>query len=291
MKFIVWGIPLHSHTHSYVHHAFARASSHMGFETYWLPDEEKSNDIMDSNSVVLCCGVSDKNLKKIDGASYILHNSDREDLRLNNHINLQVYTHDVLSREIEKIDDLTYWEDSKKTLYQPWATDLLPEEIKKVEPVFHNKSNSVVNWVGSVTTGEHGNIDELNQYAQLCKNSEIRFLTNRLTSIEENISLVRSSRHSPVIQGKWQVEKGYIPCRLFKNISYGCWSITNSPTTANLLGLNECNSIQDMFDAGEEFLSKGSVADVSEKMKLVSEKHTYVNRIKNIVECLLEKHV
>lgn len=287
MKFIIWGLPLHSHTHSYVHHAFARTSKYMGFETHWVPNDESSNSIIDKNSIIISCGVADNNLKKFDGAKYVLHNSNREDLKTQNYINLQVYTHDVLGRDIEKINnELTFWEEKTKTLYQPWATDLLPNEIESIEPILHNTTNSKINWVGSVTEGEHGNIHQLNEYYRFCKENKIDFLLNRLTSIEENITLIRDSRQAPVIQGQWQVDKGYIPCRVFKNISYGCWAVTNSSTTSKLLGLKECNNIEEMFIEGESFLTKGNTSLIKEKMNLVSNKHTYVNRINNIISCL-----
>lgn len=286
-RLIIWGLPLHSHTHSYVHQAFARASEYMGFETFWVSNDESSNSIIDNNSIVISCGVADSALKKVNGAKYVLHNSAREDLKTSDYINLQVYTHDVLSRSVEKInDELTFWEEKTKTLYQPWATDLLPDEIKNIEPLLHNTTNLKINWVGSVTEGEHGNVHQLNEYYKFCKELGIEFLLNRLTSLEENITLVRDSRQAPVVQGQWQIDKGYIPCRIFKNISYGCWSVTNSPTTSKLLGLKECNNIEEMFLEGENFLINGRLSSIKEKMNLVLDKHTYVNRINNIIYCL-----
>jgi hypothetical protein len=59
MKIIVWGLPLHSHTHSYIHHAFARASMAMGYETCWVENSEKSNEIVRHDDIVISCGVAD----------------------------------------------------------------------------------------------------------------------------------------------------------------------------------------------------------------------------------------
>ena len=38
MKIVIWGYPLYSHTHSYIHAAFYKAFTHLGYETYWFHD-------------------------------------------------------------------------------------------------------------------------------------------------------------------------------------------------------------------------------------------------------------
>ena len=199
MKFIVWGLPLHSHTHSYIHHAFARVSKHLGYETHWVPDEEPSNNALTPGSVVLSCGVADTNLRSVEGVQYILHNSARDDLRENKHINLQVYTHDVLERDTESLGDLTFWESSTKTLYQPWGTDLLPDEVLAQEPTSSSSAKKDVYWVGSVTNGEHGNIDMLQRYAELCAPLGVKVSVKQNVSVRDAIDLTRSSRHAPTI--------------------------------------------------------------------------------------------
>ena len=40
MKIVIWGYPLHSHTHSYIHAAFYKAFTHLEYETYWFHDGE-----------------------------------------------------------------------------------------------------------------------------------------------------------------------------------------------------------------------------------------------------------
>lgn len=287
MRFIVWGLPLHTHTHSYVHYAFARAANYMGYETMWVPDVPSSNDAITNNSVVLCCGVSDKNLAYKNNVKYVLHNSDREDLKRENYINLQVYTHDVLERNTVKLNEnLTFWEQSTKTLYQPWATDLLPEEIERIEPSIPSSEFSDVNWVGSVMSGHQGNYDEILSYSQFCEIKDLAFKVVSQISIEDNFHIIRQSRHTPAIQGRWQVEKGYIPCRIFKNISYGCWTETNSLTTADLLGLEQKKSIEDLFDSSEKVLIDKNKEKIRQMMMLIKNNHTYVNRVKNIISCL-----
>ena len=37
---VIWGHPLHSHTHSYIHHAFQRAFDYLLYKWYWLDDKK-----------------------------------------------------------------------------------------------------------------------------------------------------------------------------------------------------------------------------------------------------------
>ena len=37
-KIIIWGHPLHSHTHSYIHNAFYIAFKYLGYNNYWFHD-------------------------------------------------------------------------------------------------------------------------------------------------------------------------------------------------------------------------------------------------------------
>jgi hypothetical protein len=39
-KVIIWGHPLYSHTHSYVHEAYYRAFKSMGYDVHWFHDED-----------------------------------------------------------------------------------------------------------------------------------------------------------------------------------------------------------------------------------------------------------
>lgn len=36
MKVVIWGFPLHTHTHSYIHYRWYKGFNHLGHETYWF---------------------------------------------------------------------------------------------------------------------------------------------------------------------------------------------------------------------------------------------------------------
>jgi hypothetical protein len=44
MKIIIWGYPLYSHTHSYIHDAFYKAFKYLNYETYWFDDNNYPKD-------------------------------------------------------------------------------------------------------------------------------------------------------------------------------------------------------------------------------------------------------
>lgn len=90
---------------------------------------------------------------------------------------------------------------------------------------------------------------------------------------------------APAIQGEWQCRQGYIPCRIFKNISYGQFGITNSKTVFDLFGGNiiyNTDTYQLFMDA-EEYIRNATIEDLYKQMDFVRDNHTYISRI----NCLL----
>ena len=106
--------------------------------------------------------------------------------------------------------------------------------------------------------------------------------SNKIKSYEENKKLIRDSIISPALQTSWQVDHGYIPCRIFKNISYGKMGMTNNRHVQELFD-NELiydNDIEKLVDLGLEFEKKENKLDIVKKlMKDVRDNHTYLNRI------------
>jgi hypothetical protein len=82
---------------------------------------------------------------------------------------------------------------------------------------------------------------------------------------------------------------GYIPCRVFKNISYGRVCGTNSPWVKQLFGDHIVYGgtprtlYQNLLDA-----EMNNKINMRESMLYVRDNHTYINRVKNIVKLLEE---
>lgn len=290
-KIIIWGHPLHTHTHSYIHDAFYRAFLHMGHETYWVNDVNDNPDIFE-NALVITEGQTDQDIPLVSSAQYLLHNCNTQKY-VNANIEfkiLQVYSHDCLVRDVEKIAECEYYQADQVTLYQPWATDLLPYQIDKMPTITGSTSrDSSCNWVGSVMGGdEHSNVRQLSAFAEAAHNSGIGFNVCRNVSPEDGVTLIQKSYLAPAIQGTWQVENGYIPCRIFKNISYGHLGLTNSKAVYDLLeGLVTYNSdCGNLFHDGVLGMSEISNAQRSATLNLIREKHTYINRANNILRVM-----
>jgi hypothetical protein len=227
-------------------------------------------------------GQVEKDMPIRDDCYYILHNCNRiypKDRR----ITIQVYVHDVLAYPTTKINAYTFYDEPQRLLYQPWATDLLPHEIGS--PVISN--DRCVYWVGSYGIGIFGNKDEIDAFKKACSYAGISFEFRGGVSDEEHRILIQKSYLAPQICGAWQAKQGYIPCRIFKNISYGKVGITNSEKVQEVFDgqlIYNPDTYNLFFDAE----AKKEAQNVAALMKLVKEKHTYVSRIQQIFEFLFK---
>lgn len=289
-RVVIWGHKLHTHTHSYVHYAFHRAFKYLGYNVLWLDNDDNITNIDFSDSLFITTGLADQKIPLRDDCYYVLHNCNLQkyhDLcQKGRCLVLQVYTHDLLSCDVDKIDDYVYFHKSNKILYMPWATDLLPEEIDTIKSSMpHNKSNDAY-WVGTICySGSFSNNRQLYPFMEACKENGIRFIHKQGISPEQNKEHITRSILAPVIQGEWQCEKGYIPCRIFKNISYGALGVTNSKTVYELFKgkiVYHEDSYQLCYLALERSKSI-TLAELYEVMDFVKENHTYINRIRHIL--------
>lgn len=291
-KVIIWGHKLYSDTHSYVHHAYYRTFKHLEYDTYWFDDNDDIHTIDFSNSLFIVSG-DNNNIPLRKDCRYILHNCQAHKYKVlsdqGNCIFMQVFTWDALTNHdsMLEMEKFVLYSVKDKTIYMPWATDLLPYEIdnNKLQISKRKKGNSIY-WIGTIWDGTYGNIDKLYSFNRACKENNIQFIHQEKISLENNIELIQKSFLAPAIQGKWQCEKGYIPCRIFKNISYGQFGITNSKTVYDLFeGKIVYN--QDTYQLFYDALNKIKNLDINELYELmdfVKTKHTYINRI----NCLLK---
>ncbi len=289
-KVIIWGHPLHSHTHSYIHWGFFRAFKHLGYEVYWVKEQQELEGIDLHNALFLTEGQVDEHLPKRTDCYYILHNWNPEKYQElfshNRCILLQVYTHDCLQHTVEKIDDYVYGDIHQKIIFMPWATDLLPPEIDYIKAsVYKNNRTKTINWIGTIGSGRFGNYQEIDNFKKACHDNNMTFNHFTNTTMEQNVSLIQSSYMAPALQGPFQCEKGYIPCRIFKNISYGQWGITNNATVYDLFKgkiVYNADTYQLFYDA-QTYINNATVEDLYELMDFVKDNHTYINRIETLL--------
>jgi type I restriction-modification system DNA methylase subunit len=305
---VIWGHKPGTHTHSFIHQAFFKAfKEQLGAEVLWLDNSDDTTQLSETKSYIFITeGQVDAKIPILKNSKYILHNCNlkKYDAILSNTLNLQVFTKKCLTRDIQNIDSdsLIFYQDKpvesleqvgvdNRTIYMPWATNLLPREILKrtVEENVKNKSlSSSTVWIGSVCDGEQGNLKELEDYSKVCKENKIGFFVARPPEGETMINMIRHSHTAPAIQGKWQVENGYIPCRVFKNVSYGRLCSTNNKQVFNLFQgmIPYSETMSELFQKESETENSVRQKDLDTLVSFVKNKHTYLNRIANILEVL-----
>ena len=136
-------------------------------------------------------------------------------------------------------------------------------------------------FIGSIWSGEFGNIHQINKYKIECQKNNIPFSNYTKISMEKNIKFIQQAKYSPTIVGEWQQKRGYIPCRAFKNISYGGYCITNSKEVYEIFQKKVCYDpdCSKLFDKGKEYVNQMSKEKMIDLMNIVKNKHTYINRI------------
>jgi hypothetical protein len=325
MKIIIWGYPLNSHTHSYIHGAWYKTFKHLGYETYWFHDDNYPINFDYSNCLFITEGYAEKNIPLEETSTYFVHicvNPSKYldkgcrliDIRFNvNQINDCNYSYEFDKQNIIKIDEVSYYNKTAnddilsdqfkkgisnyESLYLSWATDLLPEEfnfdnrfIKRQRKIYH---------VGSIS---ESNIQELRKFGKAMSENGIDFIHrdpwSNPATWEEVKDMTQKSYIAPDLRGSamrsdinGKVDTGanhkligYIPCRIFKNISYGQIGATNSKAVKGLFGdlvVYNDDEYQLFYDAEK---LKDNHDYIFEQMKYVQENHTYINRVNTIMK-------
>ena len=290
-KVVIWGHKLHSHTHSYIHDAFYKAFKHLGYDVYWLDSKDDVRNFDFNNCLFLTEGQADAGMPQVASSYYLLHNcvmaQYRELLDSGHAIVFQVYTHRCKGQhdDIQKVNECMYVSKSGKIVYMPWATDLLPHEIekmqKKVQRHWDKSKDKVAYWIGTLGGGYHGNADQIAPFKKACEKKGITFKHLTHVSPQENQNLIFNSQIAPTIVGKWQADEGYIPCRIFKNISYGQFGVTNSQTVYDLFErkiVYNSDTSQLLNDAMKK-IKDLTLFELLDLMNFVKTKHTYINRV------------
>ena len=296
-KVIIWGYkPPMNHTHHSIHYAFNKAFKALGENVLWLDEKDDTSNINFDNSLFFTEGQVDNNIPLNKSSKYILHNCNGlkySDIALENKLILQFFHKDVLAYNLQKINDYTYFGD--RTLYQPWATDLLPSEIDLNNAKNETNIKECV-WVGSyhpTDRTEFENNSELDPFFNECYKHGIKLKHidpwTRPISFEENKILINNAYLAPAINGKFQKKTSYLPCRLFKNISYGNLGITNNEF-ANKIFKNNLIYDSDTSKLFHKSIDKKNdpnvLSYIKDLMQEVKDNHTFISRINTILKVL-----
>jgi hypothetical protein len=299
MKFIIWGHKLHESTHGYIHNSFKKTLDFLGYETYWIDHRDDISSIDFSDAVFIVERSRSHGMPFLKNCKYIAMSFTDEDFEKNEIPKENIIHHrhhcDIIDpdtfehKNVEKIEELSYWNDENRILYQAWATDLLPFEIDHENPIKFNKNSKYLNYIAMLSEETLWWATQFASHISDNHGSEFTVYTQN-ASDEENKKLIQESLICPDFRGDWHLRCGYIPCRIFKNISYGRICGTNSPWVKQyfrdyvVFGGTPKTLYENLLDA--EINQK---VNMKEAMIYVKENHTYVNRIQNIVKLFGEK--
>lgn len=292
-KVIIWGHKLHSHTQSYIFYAYYKAFKAMGYDTYWFDNSDDVSGFNFDNCIFFTEHQVDQKIPLNKTAKYLLQ-QDRKDQRYDGYrtLNLCCYVNDCklgksynFPGTVEKINYYTFYDEKNRALYQPWGTDLLPEEFPD-EPLPLNTASRDINYIGTVRG------DNINEFRRFRKGIIDRgFNLNIPQNVwDEARSLVEKSYVSPDVRPQLHLDVGYIPCRVFKNISYGAIPSTHSVYIRDFFWENAIPYASDPYDllaVNEEYLKDVKNIENSKRlMAEVKEHHTHITRINNIMKFL-----
>ena len=288
MKIVIWGHhPLHTSTHGYIHSTYAKAFQYLGNEVNWVPNSPNV-DLDFSNSIFFVEDSQKSHIPLRKDCKYITHHIETKYLT-----DAGVPYQNVLklgnciqeTGKFEKVENLCNWDNSSRTLYQTWGTDLLPDEIDVDSPVKFDWNKPHINYVGMMYEQGPFWIETFAYYAKK-HNKEVKLFTQSV-SYEENMQLIKESFVCPDFRSDWHLQCGYIPCRIQKNISYGQVQGTNSPFIKKAFGdyVVFGGTPETLYDNLVDAASNNKI-NMKEAMQFIKDKHTYINRITNILKFL-----
>jgi hypothetical protein len=293
-KIVIWGLKNRWHTHRFIFQAYYENLQKCNIPVVWVEDEKKSQSIIEKNDLIFSASgmhgkmvpeklsLDDYNLPIRDDVYYCLHAENDyflEKISLDKSIQLKFYNNEA--EKYEKLYEAVHFDRTTKTLYQPWGTNLLPHEFDK--PIFC--MTRFVFWIGSIWKGKRneGNVTEIEKLAYILKSKklwlqQIRFVPNFI-----NKFFVRHSRIAPAIGGAIQVETNYLPCRMFKNISYGQLGFSNIKKFDSIF--KGCN----IYDENTEkmvdkvlSLKKDEYLALVEKQQEICKQYTIAHHLNNV---------
>jgi hypothetical protein len=300
---VIWGHLLHSHTHSYIHNAFYIAFRNMGFTTYWFDDNTDVSGIDFGNSLFITEHNVDKKIPKMNDCLYFVHFLEQDNYQGVNKeclIDLKCAFRDM-KRDSEKYGEINYVPVTKKrveffasiqsqlTYYTLWGTDLLPNEIdeniKNLDEIRKKRTGNFF-FVGQPTR-------PWMIVQNICYSNKIPFIRYGATfnkdseknmTIEQNVSFIQQTIMAPAFQSDEQVKDIYIPCRIFKNISYGRMSATNNPLVYKLFSekIVYDSDISVCINKLNHFENNYNKNIVKQLMEYVRDNHTFVQRIESL---------
>lgn len=324
-KVIVWGFKpdsngIFKNTIGYVWNSFYKGFKALGFDTYWFSDDDYDSSLDYSNCIFLAeawdsnkmplnkssiyyvhcvydplkyIGKVGKfidlryNQKSMDNPNYVFERNKEDDVKLGP----CCYYQQSINQQVRlKNGHVDYMVDDYDKVYISWATDLLPGEMNE-DDIYIERENIIV-FLGTIYYDKYTNVPELNEFAKVSEKNNVQFLVNPYSysgdqiSVSDYIQNYKRSIFGLDLRGKSNRETGYIPCRVFKNASYGLLTTTNSEEVYKEMEGN-CiynSSVTQLFYDGMK--EKDNLEFIKKCFNYVKENHTYINRCSDMLKIL-----
>lgn len=321
-KLIVWGAKFDTgHTHAFVHDAIVRAGEYLKIPTYWMDNRDNVPDeffddalIISEQWLVFANGISHK-LPLRPTSTYLIHYLGNKgpvegnpgagmylgkvgrliDFRFAtnwgvNGVEDKNYAYHFEKEKYTPINDGTsFFERGPEydIFYSIWATDLLPNEINFDARLTPFKEPHYAFFGGTI---REDNQEMFIPFVEECKKANIPFVYN---SPWQNPLTVEQMRNA-VVQSYLPLDarpqnhlaNGYISCRSIKNISYGALCLTNSKETYDFFDqeVAYAPNTGELFHIAQKMQNDRRTKDlILNQMKKVKNKHTYVNRLYDMI--------
>jgi hypothetical protein len=316
-KVIIWGFaPPSQHTHSYIHKGYYDGFKYLGIPTYWIDQQHLgAADIKEAftNALVVTEAFATPGMPLDKSSTYVVHYLGNKgpmetnpgpnhflgnvgrliDLRYNaDNWHDKNYDYELDRSKCQAIGSGSFFEKGKDydNLYSLFATDLLPEQIKLEDRFIERDPDKYAFFAGTIRPD---NENKVTPFLKACEENNVRFIHNNswvaplsTQQIREKIS---KAYMAPDFRGDTtHLAWGYVPCRLFKNISYGHLGVTNSKAVYEFfdgnVGYN--NDPYLMFYSAVKNLYNYDM--IRNTMSFVKDHHTYVNRAEEIIKVVDE---
>lgn len=295
-RVVIWGHKQRGATeHFWVHWGFWRAFLSLGYDTIWLDSTDDIQNIDFTNTLFVTEGQDDTDIPLLSGCRYVLHQCDPTKYQTliddGDCIFLECFTNEALDPSNTQTTSYIATNTTTQKIYMPWATDNLPEEIdNNKRQVTIIKDTNFIYWITNIGDPIVDLTTTMTPFQAAATEQGYIFQIENGSNIRDNLIKTQYSYMQPTLVGEEHLQSGYIPCRIFKNISLGQIGITNAPVVYNLFAQNityNTNTYQLFFDA-QNALNTTSEQDLMDLMDIVRDNHTYANRIDYLFDFMNE---
>lgn len=287
------GSPL---THTYIFYGFYRAAKYLDLKTFWIDNQKDLDHISDEKTIVFCEGSFMPDLNKKSKSRYVVHSIPNHLVQKCQELsekklclNLEVFKKEAL--DFYQLNELAFFDEKNFTLYQPWATNLLPNEFIDLDYKNPIKHDNVSYYIGLLYGSGSQKADKLNTFLKKSKKeTKIRCILGASDSLARELT-IRSSICIDIRSGH-HLEVGYVPCRVFKTLSYGREIFVNSQSIKDLMShlpnVKYYSSGEDLRNQYENLCSINTSRKFYDEtnftLNYIKDNHTFINRLNNIFE-------